>query len=100
MNIKEYLDKIPLSTKILGAILIGIVLIFVVYASRNYQQPTASQVFEAIERQDKIKADNAQKEYEKSVKDWVDLSDKIHKENIEERKARALEGIKDNLDRK
>lgn len=100
MEIKEIFDKIPLSTKILGAILIGIVLIFVIYTSQNHQQPTASQTFEAIEKQDKIKADKSQKEYEKSVKDWGELGDKVHKENLEERKVRALEGIKDNLDRK
>jgi len=55
MNIKEYLDKIPLSTKIMGLLIIGIVLIVSIYIFyHNQQQTQATLLREAIERQNTI----------------------------------------------
>lgn len=105
MEIKEYFDKIPLSTKIVGAILIGVIAIFIFYVFLREDPNIAKQRalgvwWENHERQTKQEAENAHKEVQQKDQEMLQMLDKWEKEDLEKRKVKALEGIKDNLDRR
>ncbi len=100
MKVKEYLGKISLSTKILGAIIIGsFLLLLVLNAYQNRQQTLANQAVEATERQEQINAAKAQQESEERQKKIQEMIDRMEQERLQRQTLNELRGIRDSLEK-
>ena len=98
MKIKEYFNERPLRDKIIAGVVVGAILFIVFFFSyQHYQETQANIAYNAEIRQKEIDAVNARKASEEYQKKMGELLDKWEREDIERRKANALQGINKSL---
>ncbi|MGA8140619.1 MAG: hypothetical protein WB948_08020 [Desulfobaccales bacterium] len=107
MNMKEYFDKMPLSTKIVAGILIGVILAFVIYTYQVPQQTSPGQTWEDRERQEQIDAANAKQESDKQLKELEEGSKKLQEDidrdeqkRYQQQQLNELRAIREGLERR
>jgi amino acid permease len=100
MEIKEYFDKIPTSTKIVGAILIGVIVIFLIYFFS--QQKVQTNAWKNYTQQQEIDAAKAkrQKENDEFMRNSLENVRKMEQEQRERQILNELDEINQKLDRR